>query len=170
MRYVLLAVVAGILAIGVLGCAPMYPTYVGVPVPVSQKDIIDMTEAGATDEEIIREIDDTQALFKLTVNDVNALKEAGVSEGVVNHMLDTPNRRVRVVNRYYYDPSYYSWYDPWYDSWYDPWYYGYGYSYRRYRRYPRVQFNFGWYHYSGSGGRYYSRGGHHYSRGGGRRH
>ncbi len=138
MRYALLAAIIAALALGMAGCAPRPPIYVGVPVPLFQQEVIDMTRAGATDEEIIREIVNTRTVYSLTVGDISKLKEAGVSEGVINYMLETPNRRVRVIERVRYvpDPFYGPWYDPWYDPWwYDPWYDPW---------YPRSRFHFGW--------------------------
>jgi len=130
MRYALPAAIVAALIVIIGGCAPLPPTYVGVPVPLSQQEVIDMTEAGATDEEIIREIDNTRTVYSLTVGDIDKLKEAGVSEGVVNYMLETPNRRVRVIERVRYVPD--PFYDPWwYDPWYDPWY-------------PQSRFHIGW--------------------------
>ena len=135
MRYALLLIAAIGIAFGVAGCAPKEPVFIGVPVPLSQQEVIEMTEAGATDEEIIREINDTQTVYSLTVRDIERLKAEGVSEGVINYMNETPNRRVQVIERVRVvpDPWYGPYYDPWYDPYYDPWY-------------RRTRFHFGFYY------------------------
>ena len=129
MKYPIIALAAIALALTITGCSQVPPRYVGVPVPLTQQDIIEMTGLEATDEEIMAEIDNSGTVFNLTVGDIAKLNEAGVSEGVVNFMLETPHRRVRVIERVRYVPSYY---DPWgYDPWYDPYYR------------PRTRFHFG---------------------------
>jgi len=62
------------------------------PTPLTQVDVISMTKAGMTDEEIIRRIDQTRSVFKLNADAVVNLRKEGVSEHVVNYMLDTLTR------------------------------------------------------------------------------
>jgi hypothetical protein len=49
-----------------------------------------MTKAGLTDEEIMRRIDDTRTVFRLSSNDVILLRQEGVSDRVVTYMLGLP--------------------------------------------------------------------------------
>jgi len=48
-----------------------------------------MVKSGMTDEEIIRRIDGTRTVFKLSSDDVVRLRNEGVSDRVVNYMLET---------------------------------------------------------------------------------
>lgn len=86
------------------------------PQPLSQSDIISMTKAGVADEEILRRIDGTRTVFRLSSEDVIRLRNEGVSDRVVNYMLDTYTRYVADQERRqaYYDYN---------------WNYGFGFSY-----------------------------------------
>lgn len=81
----LLLLVLSVLAVG---CAASRPR----PTPLYQTDVISMTKAGATDEEIMRRIDDTRTVFDLSADDVVLLRKEGVSDRVVTYMLDTRTR------------------------------------------------------------------------------
>jgi hypothetical protein len=69
------------------------------PIPLSQGDVISMVKAGVTDEEIMRRIDDTRTVFRLSSDDVVRLRNDGVSDRVVNYMLDTYVRAVAAEQR-----------------------------------------------------------------------
>ncbi len=75
------------------------------PQPLTQADVISMVKAGVTDEEIIRRIESTRTVFRLGSDDVVRLRNDGVSDRVVNHMLDTYARYVAAQQRRedYYD-------------------------------------------------------------------
>ena len=64
------------------------------PIPLTQADVISMVKAGVTDEEIMRRIDDTRTVFRLSSDDVIRLRNEGISDRVVNYMLDTYTRAV----------------------------------------------------------------------------
>jgi hypothetical protein len=64
------------------------------PIPLTQADIISMAKADTTDEEIIRRIDTSHTVFRLGAADVVRLRNEGVSERVVNYMLETYPRYV----------------------------------------------------------------------------
>ena len=83
------------------GCATSRPR----PAPLLQVDVISLTKAGATDEEIMRRIDDTQTVFNLNADDVVLLRKEGVSDRVVTHMLETKTRAAVAEERRrnYYD-------------------------------------------------------------------
>lgn len=89
------------LVLVVAGCATPPPR----PIPLSQADVISMTKAGLSDDDIIRRIDATFSVFRLSSADVVRLRNAGVSERVVNHMLDTYTRAavIEQQHRDYYD-------------------------------------------------------------------
>jgi hypothetical protein len=77
-----------------------------------------MVKAGMTDEEIMRRIDASRTVFRLSSDDVMRLRQEGVSDRVTNYMLDTYTRAVVAEQRRrdYYD----------YD-----WHYRYGFMYGR---------------------------------------
>ena len=75
-----------------------------------------MTKAGMGDEDIIRRIDATRTVFRLGADDVVRLRNEGVTERVVNYMLDTYVRYVAAEQRRqdYYDYDYYYRFGYWY--------------------------------------------------------
>jgi hypothetical protein len=64
-----------------------------------------MTKLGLTDEDIMRRIDATRTVFRLSSEDVVRLRNEGVSDRVVNYMLDTYTRYALAEQRRsdYYD-------------------------------------------------------------------
>ena len=58
-----------------------------------------MVKAGMTDEDIMRRIDDTGTVFRLSSEDVIRLRNEGVSDRVANYMLDTYTRAVAAEQR-----------------------------------------------------------------------
>jgi hypothetical protein len=91
------------------------------PAPLTQADIISMVKAGLPDEEILRRIDATRTVFRLSADDVVRLRNEGVSDRVVNYMLDTYTRAVVAEQRrqdaYYYDFHYGYFYGPRWHRW-----------------------------------------------------
>jgi len=75
------------LAVLATGCKTTPP-----PTPLTQTDVISMTKAGLTDQEIINRIDATRTVFRLTADNVVTLRQEGVSDRVVTYMLDTYTR------------------------------------------------------------------------------
>jgi len=76
--------------------APAYaspPAYVNVaPVqPTSLADVKAMAQAGISDDVIITEIRNTRTVYHLAAADVIGLRDAGVSEKVMNFMINTPS-------------------------------------------------------------------------------
>ncbi len=59
---------------------------------LSTDDIKKMTKAGLSDDVIISQIDATKSVFYLSSADIIDLKKAGVSQRVINHMIQTGNR------------------------------------------------------------------------------
>jgi len=105
------AFLLAVLAVLTAGCATT-PR----PQPLTQADIMSMVKAGMTEEEIIRRIDATRTVFRLSSDDVINLRKEGVSDRVVNYMLDTYTRYIAAEQRRqdYYD---------------DDWHYRFGFYY-----------------------------------------
>lgn len=61
--------------------------------------IIAMTQAGLTDTEIIRHIIESKTVFRLDTAEVARLQNAGVSERVVDELLDTYRRFIAAEQR-----------------------------------------------------------------------
>ena len=79
------------------------------PVPLSLAEIISMTKAGLWDEDIIRRIDSTGTVFRLGADDVVRLRKEGVSDRVINYMMETYTRAVAAEQRrqdYYFYGGY----------------------------------------------------------------
>ena len=107
-------ILLSIIAVFALGCATK-PR----PATLAQADIISMVKVGVADEEIIRRIDATRTVFRLGSEDVISLRNEGVSDRVVNYMLDTYARYVAEQQRRqdYYDAD---------------WHYSYGFAFYGY--------------------------------------
>ena len=93
------------------------------PTPLTQADVISMVKAGMTDEEIITRIDQTRSVFRLGSEDVIRLRQDGVSDRIVNYMLDTYAKYVAYQQRRqdYYDYDWHYrfgfWYGPHWHHW-----------------------------------------------------
>ncbi len=57
---------------------------------LSIKDIEKMSQAGISDDKIIGTIQSTGSVYHLTSSDIDQLKQAGVSQRVIDYMLQTP--------------------------------------------------------------------------------
>lgn len=71
----------------------MLSLLVGAPhhaLGISKEEIITLTKLGISDAEIIKAIDKDKTVFDIQIQDILALKQAGVTEGVIKHMLATP--------------------------------------------------------------------------------
>jgi len=96
------------------GCATARPR----PQPLTQADVISLTKASTADEEIIRRIDESRSVFRLGAADVVRLRQEGVSERVVNFMLDTyvryslTEQRRQDYNDYNWHYRFGFWYGP----------------------------------------------------------
>ena len=108
----------------------------GELIPMSQQDVVQMVKDGVPNADIIREIQSSGTVFRLSASDIEYLKSEGVPDEVVNVMLETREAPPTVVRRTVVVR------DPWWG--YDPWY-GPGYYY-----YPaHVGLSFNYSHYSG---------------------
>ena len=114
-------------------------------VPMAQEDVVQMVRDGVPESEIIREIRESGTLFRLSANDVESLRVAGVPDGVIDYMLSTREgppgtvKRQVVVKR----PAVVV-YEPWWDwdyayvpGYYYPYHIGLGFSYGHFGRHGR---------------------------------
>jgi hypothetical protein len=103
------------------------------PPPMTINDIIALSQDSVSAEVIISQMKATDSFFRLTTDDIVALRKAGVNDKVINEMIQTGNRPRDTREHTVVYPAYYpySWYPWYYYSWY-PWYssYYFGSSYR----------------------------------------
>ena len=83
------------LALMVMGCATHRPP----PPPLTQADVISMVKAGVSDEDIMRRIDATRTVFRLSSEDVIRLRNEGISDRLATFMLDTYTRAAMDAQR-----------------------------------------------------------------------
>jgi hypothetical protein len=62
---------------------------------VTVPEIIDMTKAGASDQEIINEIQQSKTVYKLDGNAYARLRQIGVSDNVINYMQETYTNKIQ---------------------------------------------------------------------------
>src|SRR5258706_11795549 len=84
------SLLAACLVIFACGCASKPPP----PTPITIGDVISMSKAHATDQEIITRIETSQTVFRLSADQVGLLRIEGVSDPVVNYMMETYPRWV----------------------------------------------------------------------------
>ena len=85
-----------LLALLVMSCATHRPP---PPPPLTQADVISMVKMSVPDEEIMRRIDDTRTVFRLSSEDVVRLRTEGLSDRLVSFMLDTYARAAAAEQR-----------------------------------------------------------------------
>ena len=85
-----------LLVLTLVGCASTKPP---PPPPLTQADVISMVKGGLTDEEIMRRIDDTRTVFRLSSEDVIRLRNEGISDRLTTFMLDTYTRAAMAAQR-----------------------------------------------------------------------
>lgn len=82
------------------------------PAPLSLAEIISMAKAGSWDDDIIRRIESSGTVYRLGADDVVRLRKEGVSDRVINYMLETytraavaeQHRRDSYYGNFYYGP------------------------------------------------------------------
>ncbi|NGX56768.1 MAG: hypothetical protein K1060chlam5_01014 [Candidatus Anoxychlamydiales bacterium] len=57
--------------------------------PLTVGDIIKLSQGGINDDTIIQYVSDTRTTYNLTQAQINRMQEAGVSQRVINYMVDT---------------------------------------------------------------------------------
>lgn len=65
--------------------------------PMSTADVIKLTQSNVHESTIIKQIQTSRTVFQLTADDVVSLKSYGVTDNVINAMLDTARRPIRPV-------------------------------------------------------------------------
>lgn len=65
--------------------------------PMSINDVIKLTQSQVNETTIIKQIQTSRTVFQLSPDDVVSLKSYGVSDNVINAMLDSARRPVRPV-------------------------------------------------------------------------
>jgi hypothetical protein len=103
--------------------------------PLALADIANLSRAGVNDGVILRYIRDQGTVYTLNSADVVRLRHAGVSQSVIDYMLQTAR------NYYAYPGIYDPYYGPWWGPYYGPGFYG-----------PGIGLGFG---FGGHGGGYY---------------
>jgi hypothetical protein len=89
--------IAGALAFGGIGCEtprqrpapPPPPQYRAQP--MSLPDIKMLAKSGVSDEVILSQIRNSHTVYRLSAADILDLKDAGVSEKVIDFMINTPS-------------------------------------------------------------------------------
>lgn len=59
---------------------------------ITKEEVITLSKLGIADAEVIKAIDKDRTVFDLKIQDILALKKAGVKEEVIKYMLSTPER------------------------------------------------------------------------------
>ena len=85
-----------LLLLFVMGCATHKPA---PPPPLTQSDVISMVKMSVPDDEIMRRIDETRTVFRLSSEDVVRLRNEGLSDRLVSFMLDTYARAAAAEQR-----------------------------------------------------------------------
>lgn len=95
--------VAALFLIAVLGgCAGMERRP-----PPSLEQVVEMSQAGKPAEEIIRELQDTRAVYPLTGSQIARLHDQGVADTVLDYLQNAYAERIRWEAWLRYDNSFY---------------------------------------------------------------
>jgi hypothetical protein len=98
--------------------------------PLSLYDIKSLSRARVSDGVILRYLRDRQTVYSLSTSDVESLRKAGVSQSIIDYMLQTP----RFYGPYFYSDPYWGGPGPyWGPYWGGPYWGGY-YGYHRHWR------------------------------------
>jgi hypothetical protein len=82
------------------------------PPPIQQ--IVEMAKAGKPAEDIVRELQETRAVYPLTASQIVRLHEQGVPEAVLDYMQNAYAESIRWNARMQYEGAYYWWPDCFY--------------------------------------------------------
>ena len=75
-----------------IAAANQHPKFASESSRITKHDVIDWTSRGVSDENIVERIDRNGAIFRLTAADENQLRDAGVSEWLIQQMKATSRR------------------------------------------------------------------------------
>ena len=81
--------------------------------PPSLEQVVEMSQAGKPAEEIIRELQDTRAVYPLTGSQIARLHDQGVADTVLDYLQNAYAESIRTEAWLRYDHSFY-WYDCFY--------------------------------------------------------
>ena len=90
------------------GCAGMHR-----PPPPSIDQIVGMANAGRPADEIVRELQETRAVYPLTASQIVRLHEQGVPDAVLDYMQNAYGESIRWNARRQYESTYW-WHDCFY--------------------------------------------------------
>jgi hypothetical protein len=68
-------------------------------------DIVNMSRAGVPDQTIMTQIRTSGSMYQLSAEDTIALRQQGVSDPVINYMLETARRPVVIARPVYVEPA-----------------------------------------------------------------
>lgn len=127
------------------------------PPPMTINDIISLSQDSVSADVIISQMKATDSYFRLSTEDIVALRKAGVNDKVINAMIQTgnePREKRESVDTYpayyYYYPYWgYAWYPYYWNSWYYPYYFGLSYRGGFYGGYHYGGYHYGSSHYGG---------------------
>lgn len=108
MRAGLVGSTAIFLCVWLAGCADLQRR----PPPTIDQ-IVEMAHAGKPAEEIVRELQETRAVYPLTASQIVKLHEQGVSNAVLDYMQNAYAESIRRDARMQYEGAYW-WYDCFY--------------------------------------------------------
>ena len=98
----------------VTGCAT---TGSKAPTPLTQAEIIELARADTPDSEIVRRIKATGAVYRLSAVEIQHLQDSGVSNTVIDFMIQEYIESVRSQERERSALYWYSWQPHWSNSW-----------------------------------------------------
>ncbi|HEX4984884.1 MAG TPA: hypothetical protein VFV71_02305 [Burkholderiales bacterium] len=103
-------------AVAALSCAALLAGCAGMQrrPPPSLEQIVEMSKAGKPAEDIVRELQDTRAVYPLTASQIVRLHERGVSDSVLDYMQGAYAESIRWNARMDYEARYWWWNDCFY--------------------------------------------------------
>ncbi len=101
MRPAMIGIAIVVLCLWLAGCAGLQRRP-----PPSIDQIVEMAKAGKPAEEIVRELQDTRAVYPLTASQIVSLHEQGVPDAVLDYMQNTYAESIRWDARMQYEGSY----------------------------------------------------------------
>ena len=108
MRSALIGIANVFLCLGLAGCAGLERRP-----PPSIDQIVEMAKAGKPAEEMVRELQETRAVYPLTASQIVKLHEQGVPDAVLDYMQNAYAESIRWNARMQYEGTYW-WHDCFY--------------------------------------------------------
>ena len=121
-----------------------------MPPPMTINDIISLSQDSVSADVITSQMKATDSFFRLTTDDILALRKSGVNDKVINAMIQSGNQPPEKRERTEAYPAYYpywgyTWYPYYWYPWYSPFYFGLS-----YRSGFHGVYHYGGYHYGGT--------------------